>query len=108
MKNFFKSTYNSLYPIKSSQLNYTLITGGHLKLTRDLLDSFKQNEKGQKSNKNFFILHKDYDIHKDDFYKKHDNIQVFNCDVNKLDDIEEFSSFIEKEKFKVKFVRIFF
>jgi hypothetical protein len=107
MKNFLQSTFNSLNPLKSSHKNYTLITGGHLKLTRDLLDSLILNDKGHKSNKKFFILHKDYDLHKDDFYKKHENIQVFNCDVNKLDDLDEFSSFLEKEKFKVKFVRIF-
>jgi len=102
MKGFLQSTFNTLRPTRAK---YTLITGGHLKLTRDLLDNImKNNNAGDNSRQlnKFFILHKDYHINKDDFYKKHENIQVFNCDVNNSEDFQEFSFFLEKQKFKVK------
>ncbi len=102
MKGFLQSTINTFRPARAK---YTLITGGHLKLTRDLLENIINDNKANNNSSlinNFFILHKDYQINKDDFYTKHENVQVFNCDMNSSDDFQEFSFFLEKQKFKVK------
>ena len=102
MKNFLQSTLKSLNKKSASTpKNYTLITGGHLTLTRNLLENFNN----KKSNNKFLVLYKDYNIQKDSFFKNLENVQVFNCDINNLDDLDEFSSFLENEKVKVKFLR---
>ncbi len=77
------------------------MTGGHLKITKDLLDNIVKHNSADF--KNFERNHKDYEINKDEFYKTKQNVQVFNCDLNRPDDLDEFTAFVEREKFKVKF-----
>ncbi len=90
MKNIF-----SLFKFKEKPKNITLLTGGHLSFSRNII---KRNP-----DKEYFVICKNYDAQIDTFYSQSKNLKVFNCDVSIQDDLEELLFFIKKESIKVIF-----
>jgi hypothetical protein len=76
---------------KSKGKTYSLLTGGHLRFTKDII--YKLGDKTQ----NYLVLHKDYIDHS---YDDLPNVRVFNCDVSSPDDITELLLYL-KEDIKV-------
>jgi hypothetical protein len=84
--NYFKSFFRQ-------EKTFTLLTGGHLNYTKDILT--KINEK----NKNYIILHKDNTQTDNNInYDNFPNTQVFNCDSSKHEDIEELLLYLKDNK----------
>lgn len=98
--------YNSLlhkvfnYRKTNHKKGLTIITGGNLDISKRLISKLNKAE-----NPEILVLYKNYDNLKDEFYSNFDpkkQIQVFNCDLSNQEDKEEFISFLENNKKKVK------
>lgn len=84
-----------------NEKNYLLLTGGQLNFTKDLINGIQ--------NRNILVLHKNYDIMTDNFYKNFDeinkdnspSIHVLKFDVQNTDDQEELNHFLKSKSAKV-------
>jgi hypothetical protein len=80
----------------SKEKSYTLLTGGHLDMTKDILK--RLSTKNPKNN--YLILYKDYDasINK---YDDIPNTQVFNFNIDNSDSIEELFFYLKESKVNI-------
>jgi hypothetical protein len=83
--------FKKIFPTKEK--SYTLLTGGHLDMTKDILK--KLSTKYPK--RNYLILYKDYEasINK---YDEIPNTQVFDFNIDYKDSIEELLFFLKESK----------
>jgi hypothetical protein len=97
------SSLKKLLRIKDTGDGLTVVTGGKLDITKRLLEKIQLTNKSD-----IIVLYQNYDNLKEDFYSKFESeknnskIQVFNCDLTNQDDKEEFISYLENNKIKVK------
>lgn len=88
--------FNNLFNKKKQPDFYTLLTGGHLQYTKDILKQLTTTNPKQK----YLILHKNYD-HASNTYEDNKNSQVFNFDSENHEDIEDLILFLDKSNTKV-------
>ena len=93
--NFFKTLINR----NTNKNTFTLFTGGHLKFTYDIINKLTKQNPGLK----FLVLFSENNYNNKNTQNYSDNVQIFNCDINKSDDLDEFAAFLKSNKeIKVK------
>lgn len=86
--------FKNFFPKKEKTI--TLLTGGHLDMTKDLLKKLL----AKYPKKNYLILYKDYDAS----ICKYDDIansQIFNFNIENQDSIEELLIYLKDSKVKI-------
>ncbi len=89
--NFFKQF---LKKKKLPSNGCTVVTGGHLQFTSDIVSKLST----QSPNSKFLVLHNEAHATISESLNSNSNVQLFNCDVRKKDDLEEFSYYLQSDK----------
>jgi hypothetical protein len=82
--NFFKNIFTN-----SNSKAYTILTGGQLKYSKDILIKLDN------PSKKYLVLHKDY---QDSLYDDSSNVRVFNCDLSQHQDLEELLHYLKDHR----------
>ena len=88
---------NFFFKNKSNQKFITILTGGHLEMTKKLALKLKKS-----INEEILITYKDFDIAKEKFYQENENLKVYKCDLGSNEEMEDLIHYLRN--FKVIFI----
>jgi len=71
----------------------TILTGGHLELTKKLALKLKKS-----INDEILITYKDFEIGKEKFYQDNENLKVFNCDLGNDEGLDDLLHYLKSFK----------